>query len=398
MEDVQLELQIPADVQPIDVALHTRFYERHLSVLPFPYIGQDTGRLPLLYFCLSSLDLLGTLDQVVDEDYKKSMVDWIYSLQVLPAKGSDDYSRCGFRGSPYLGLPFAPGCCPCEAAESEARASEAAEEKPQHPYDGGHIAMTYTAICCLKVLGDDLSRVNRKAVIGALRSLQCEDGSFSPTWQGGESDMRFVFSAAAISHMLEDWSGLDREATVQFIVSSQRYDGGIGLRPGSEGHGGSTYTAISALTMMGALDRLRDLDGLIRWCVRSQGAGFCGRPNKPPDACYSYWIGATMKLLGVYEMTYRPENRRFNLRCESPIGGFSKHPGIYADLLHANFGLAGLSLIGYDGLRPLNINLGLTARVAGFARLCPEAVKNREVVADIEKQLLESQEEEAKKA
>lgn len=64
MDDFHPELEIPADVQPIDIALHTRFYERHLQVLPYPYIGQDSGRLPLLYFCLNSLDLLGTLEKV----------------------------------------------------------------------------------------------------------------------------------------------------------------------------------------------------------------------------------------------------------------------------------------------------------------------------------------------
>ena len=43
-------------------------------------------------------------------------------------------------------------------------------------YDCSHIAMTYTALASLLILGDDLSRVNRPAVIAALKALQLPDG------------------------------------------------------------------------------------------------------------------------------------------------------------------------------------------------------------------------------
>jgi len=36
--------------------------------------------------------------------------------------------------------------------------------------------MTYTALLSLLVLGDDLSRVNKKAIIHGLKSLQLENG------------------------------------------------------------------------------------------------------------------------------------------------------------------------------------------------------------------------------
>ena len=56
--------------------------------------------------------------------------------------------------------------------------------------------MTYAAISLLKILGDDLSRVHRKHVVGALKLLQCDDGSFTPVYGGSEAnDMRFVFCA-----------------------------------------------------------------------------------------------------------------------------------------------------------------------------------------------------------
>lgn len=43
-------------------------------------------------------------------------------------------------------------------------------------YDSCHIAMTYTALATLLILGDDLSRVNRGAIIETLRRLQQKDG------------------------------------------------------------------------------------------------------------------------------------------------------------------------------------------------------------------------------
>lgn len=45
-------------------------------------------------------------------------------------------------------------------------------------YEDGHIAMTYTALCCLLILGDDLSRVNKKAVIDGLKSVQLKNGRY----------------------------------------------------------------------------------------------------------------------------------------------------------------------------------------------------------------------------
>lgn len=110
--------------------------------------------------------------------------------------------------------------------------------------------MTYTALCCLKMLGDDLSRCNRRAIIGAFRHLQQADGSFASTSRHGESDMRFLYCACAISSMLNDWTGFDIDRSINYIRACQSYDGGIGLFPTGEGHGGSTYCAIASLVLM----------------------------------------------------------------------------------------------------------------------------------------------------
>lgn len=38
--------------------------------------------------------------------------------------------------------------------------------------------MTYTALICLIILGDDLSRVNKKAIIESIAQLQQKDGRY----------------------------------------------------------------------------------------------------------------------------------------------------------------------------------------------------------------------------
>ena len=125
-------------------------------------------------------------------------------------------------------------------------------------FDGGHIAMTYTALALLGMLGDDMAGVDRAAVLGLVRSLQSPTGAFS-AFAGGESDMRFVFCAAAICTMLNDTgcSSFDVDKATAYILSSQSYDAGIGLGPGMESHGGSMYTGLAALSLMGARARAR---------------------------------------------------------------------------------------------------------------------------------------------
>jgi geranylgeranyl transferase type-1 subunit beta len=80
--------------------------------------------------------------------------------------------------------------------------------------------MTYTALLCLIILGDDLSRVNRPAVIAMVNGLQQSNGSFIPCSGSLECDMRFLFCACAISFILNDWSALDFDRAVSYIRES----------------------------------------------------------------------------------------------------------------------------------------------------------------------------------
>mmetsp|Transcript_2360 Transcript_2360/g.6854 ORF Transcript_2360/g.6854 Transcript_2360/m.6854 type:complete len:402 (+) Transcript_2360:54-1259(+) len=377
----------PSPPEPFDRPRHIRYFAHSLKALPAAYAHLDTNRLTLCHFALHSLDLLGVLD---DEDLmeqleirKDEIVDWIYSLQVLPSSPSADdddddenkkktsneneeHDLGGFKGGSFLGGPHqvlstekvtADICTESDGSRYKCLPYQGFE------YDHCHVAMTYTALCSLAALGDDLSRFDRSGAIQSLKKLQLDDGSFQCIHFGSENDMRFLFCACAISHMLNDWSGVDVDKAVDFIRSCRSYDGAISLLPGQEGHGGSTFCAISALTLMGKDEEVLAEDGwrdeLIRWCVSRQLGGMQGRPNKVEDTCYSYWIGGTLRLLGCDNLLDQETLTSFVLSCQTDMGGFSKILGVYPDLLHSFYSMAWLSSSSSQGLNDLHCALGM---------------------------------------
>lgn len=389
----------PSSAEPFDRPRHIRYFAHSLKSLPAAYAHLDTNRLTLCHFAVHSLDLLGVLD---DDDQletlgirKDDIADWIYSLQKLPSSPladdeddnddgqndepnknrTSDESQAGggFKGGGFLGGPGAQ----YEKVTVDAEPSDGngngngCNSKSKYrslPYDGfeydhSHVAMAYTALCTLAALGDDLSRFDRDGAIQSLKKLQLDDGSFQCIHFGSENDMRFLFCACAISHMLNDWSGVDIDRSVDFIRSCRSYDGAISLLPGQEGHGGSTFCAISALTLMGRAEDVLAEDGwrdeLIRWCVSRQLGGLQGRPNKVEDTCYSYWIGGTLRLLGCDNLLDTEALTHFVLSCQTDMGGFSKVLGVYPDLLHSFYSMAWLSLSSTQGLNDLHCALGM---------------------------------------
>lgn len=90
-----------------------------------------------------------------------------------------------------------------------------------------------------------------------------------------------------------------------------------------------------------------------------QQSGFQGRPNKPVDTCYSFWVAATLRLLNSGSSSGQAEdlrrgkpllidsiaNRRFVLSTQADIiGGLAKWADHPSDPLHSYLGLAGLSV------------------------------------------------------
>ncbi|GLE01727.1 hypothetical protein PINS_up010561 [Pythium insidiosum] len=317
-----------------DKELHALYFLKNLKTLPPPYASQDSQRVVLAFFCIHGLAVLGELHRVDREQ----IIEWVYSLQVHPDSRdrSLNASDCGFRGGTFLGNAF--GCKPTDYTSEV--------------YDTANIASTYAALCILKTLGDDLRRVDKVAIITALRHLQnTVTGGFQSVAHGSEEDMRFVFCACAISHILNDWTGIDGPAMVRFINSAISYDGSIGITADAEGQGGAVFCAIASLVLSGRLMQLQmDQSELLRWLVFRQQGGFQGRCNKVPDSCYAFWNGATLDMLGKHHLVDVPSCRDFILSCQFPFGGLCKYPDGVPDVMHSYYSLAWLS-IATNGLR-----------------------------------------------
>ncbi|VVC32128.1 Terpenoid cyclases/protein prenyltransferase alpha-alpha toroid,PFTB repeat [Cinara cedri] len=331
--------------------LHKKYFRRSLDLLPSESAMFDYSRLTILYFGLVGLDILGGLESLTDQ-YKRDIVDWVYKLQLVPNENCPEH-KCGFMGSTtVINLKTDPKC---------------------DKYCESNVAMTYMALCILITLGDNLSRVNKTAVLRGVASLQKSDGSFRSNYEHGESDLRFMYCSLAICNILNDSSTINVNNAIKFISNCFNYDGAFGQNPGTESHGGSTYCAIASLSLLDSLSLVLDkkkLKILERWAVNRQiCGGFQGRPNKDPDTCYSFWLGATLSIMGSLDRIHKDRNRNFVLNNANQLtGGFSKNMDSIPDPMHTCLSLCGLSLIGDDNLNPINPALNITVRAANYLR------------------------------
>eukprot|EP00916_Digyalum_oweni_P012790 GHVL01021108.1.p1 GENE.GHVL01021108.1~~GHVL01021108.1.p1 ORF type:complete len:115 (+),score=21.79 GHVL01021108.1:470-814(+) len=85
------------------------------------------------------------------------------------------------------------------------------------------------------------------------------------------------------------------------------------------------------------------------------GGGFNGRPDKAPDVCYSWWILATLAIINKVDWIDGESLIRFILASQdNEDGGIADRPGDCPDVFHSFFGIAGLSLLGVDGLNSVD--------------------------------------------
>ncbi|KAK8942407.1 Protein farnesyltransferase subunit beta [Platanthera zijinensis] len=361
------------DPVTFDRERHVAFLEILLERLPEDYESQEINRLTLAYFIISSLSVLDALDRVKTDQ----LVSWVMSFQIHARNDADlENGDASFRELVKMRMMkscMAPsgqfygfgGSTPSNTLNNDGKAST---------YNCSHLASTYCALAILKLVGYSFSNVNIDPILVSMRVLQMPNGSFIPTHNGAEADLRFVFCAAAICFMLNNWIGMDKLSAREYILKCQSYDGGFSLVPGAESHGGATYCAVAALYLMGfvevdAISKVSqpyviDMPLLVEWSLQRQSidGGFQGRVNKPSDTCYAFWVGAVLKLLGSYHFCNRDALRIFLLSCQSKFGGFKKFPDIiYPDLYHSFYGYAALSLLEETGLKPLQVELGIPA-------------------------------------
>ncbi|KAI8539964.1 hypothetical protein RHMOL_Rhmol09G0223700 [Rhododendron molle] len=378
---------------------HVRFLEMMYQLLPSEYQGQEINRLTLAYFVISGLHMLDAADRIDRE----GAINWVLSLKAQVKNESDliNGQFYGFHGS----------------RSSQFQLDDNAAWIP----NGSHLASTYCALAILKTLDYDLTLLDSESILKSMKNLQQPDGCFMPIHTGAERDLRFIFCAAAICSMLENWSGMDKEKAKEYILNCQSYDGGFGLIPGSESHacwvecdcmlrfvlgsltslkfhvlptgspcqlldsilmltygncfsgtGGGTYCAVASLRLMGFIEPdvlskgaspcIINVPLLLDWSLQRQAVdgGFQGRANKSTDTCYAFWVGSVLSILGGHKFIDEKALRQFLLTCQSKYGGFSKFPGQLPDLYHTYYGFSAFSLLQEPGLNPICVELGIT--------------------------------------
>ena len=306
-------------------------FQALLKGLPAALQTAEASLGTLVYFAVNSLAMLRRLDSLGAEK-KQALIDWIYSLQVEPPElGGFRSSFCDFT--------------------------------PNHSVEESHLAMAYSYMASLLILGDDLSRVDKARMLEMVKKMQLEDGSFMGHTHNSEADIRYVFCAAAITRMLGDNGGIDVEKAIEYTLNCQTYEGGFAHAPGDEAHGGATYCALASLDLWNALDRIRNKKMLAYWLSQRQDDGFNGRTNKVTDTCYSFWIGASLRVVGWYDEIVDKERLIafiFSNYCD--VGMFRSSPGVEPDTLHTHFSLCGLSLAGYSEVEPIHPALGFVMK------------------------------------
>lgn len=60
-----------------------------------------------------------------------------------------------------------------------------------------------------------------------------------------------------------------KESIIDYVLSCMNFDGGFGVRPGSESHSGQIYCCLGCLSVLGALEHV-DRESLGWWLAERQ--------------------------------------------------------------------------------------------------------------------------------
>lgn len=248
----------------------------------------------------------------------------------------------------------------------------------QHPSGGfgaapshdAHILHTVSAIQILATV-DALHEIDVDQVATWIASLQQLPSGVFAGDEWGETDTRFLYGALNCLSLLGRLDSVDVPAAVEYVLRCQNHDGGFGMAPDAESHSGQILTCVGALAIAGELGRL-DAEVLADWLCERQlpNGGLNGRPEKLEDVCYSWWVLASLAMLGKLHWIDRDSLVGFILRSQDEeAGGIADRPGNMADVFHTVFGVAGLSLLGFEGLEEVDpvycMPRSVTRRVLG---------------------------------
>ena len=219
-----------------------------------------------------------------------------------------------------------------------------------------HILYTLSAIQILVMLdARDLLDIDKTTKY--IKLLEQDDGSFAgDVW--GEIDTRFIYCALSALSLLGQLGTVNSKRITGYILTCVNWDGGFGVGPYSESHAGQIFCCLGALSILNQMDKI-DQNKLARWLAERQlpCGGFNGRPEKKADVCYSWWVLSSLAMMNKLDWINKNKLIEYILSCQDDAdGGIADKPGNIADVYHTFFGLAGLSLLGYEEYNFSGIN------------------------------------------
>jgi geranylgeranyl transferase type-2 subunit beta len=158
-------------------------------------------------------------------------------------------------------------------------------------------------------------------ILGAGRYLAGLQNRQTGTFAGdewGEEDTRFMYAAMNALSLLKVLHLIDVDKAVDYIISCANFDGGYGVAPGAESHGMQILVCVAALSIAGRLDEVVDKEKVGRWLSERQveSGGLNGRPEKTEDVCYSWWVAASLEIIGKLHWIDGEKLSRFILECQ----------------------------------------------------------------------------------
>lgn len=296
---------------PLEIDRHLTYIEKYLSKpLPSPFYVLDANHSWMIYWLLNAHVVLS--GDAVSPDLRAKASTSLRELIVDNGKG-------GIAGGPNGQM--------------------------------GHVALVYAAVLALALIEDfdTLAEIRQNLYLWFL-SLKHDDGSFA-MHVGGERDTRSTYCVLLVASLLNIMTPQLVAKTGEWILSCQTFEGGFSGVPNAEAHGGYTFCGIASLFLLGDTGTL-DIGQLVRWLVARQlqvEGGFSGRTNKLVDACYSFWVGASLCLVecasGVTSLFNRKALLSYILDCcQEESGGLRDKIGKSPDFYHTNYTLCGLSI------------------------------------------------------
>ncbi|KAI0298124.1 terpenoid cyclases/Protein prenyltransferase [Multifurca ochricompacta] len=317
---------------------HVAHCGRCLDGLPSSLVEMDASRMAIAFYCLGTLDVTNYAERKISSTDRESWKEWIWDQYVG--------ERGGFRPGPFMGSG--------DSAEllSETEATTTSTAPP-------HLIMTYCALLALATLRDDYAKLDRAALARMVGACQDADGGFATMPGGGDADLRMTYCAFVVCALLDDWSCIDLAHALKYIQRCRTYEGGYGQTPQGESLGGPTYCALAALHLVppdhpyAPAARLQPAErhATVRWLVYMQAeatGGFSGRTNKLADACYGFWCGAALAILGAGDFLDARALGRYLAQCQYKFGGISKAPGEHPDPYHTYLSIAAAAIVSPD--------------------------------------------------